>query len=89
MKRGVRRKEGVTYERSGDTVLILDADGTVLTSLNSVGSVIWDELDGQRCTADLARDLVDRFDGVDEGTLMADIDAFVESLLAADLVESD
>ena len=86
---GVRRREGVTYERSGDTVLILDRDGTVLTSLNPVGSVIWDELDGDRGAADLARDLVERFQGVDEATLEADISTFIDSLLAAELVEID
>lgn len=86
---GVRRRNGVTYESSGDTVLILDMDGTELTSLNPVGSLIWKEFDGQRGVAELARDLVDRFEGVDETVLAADIEEFVASLVEADLLEVD
>ena len=86
---GIRLREGVTYESSGDTVLILDTEGTVLTSLNPVGSVIWKEFDGERGVAELARDLIDQFDGVDEPALAEDIDAFVASLVSAELVEID
>ena len=35
--------------------MILDADGTVMTTLNPVGSVIWRALDGERDTAARSR----------------------------------
>ncbi len=83
-----QRREGVNYEPSGDTVVILNADGTVMTTLNPVGAVIWSALDGRRDAAQLARDLVDQFDGVEENTLLTDITEFIESLTASGLVES-
>lgn len=86
---GIGRKEGVTFEDSGDTVVILDEAGSELTSLNPVGSVIWHALDGRRDVTQLAADLVHHFDGVTEGQLAADIEAFVGELAAADLVDLD
>ena len=86
---GIRRRTGVSYEPSGDSVVILDADGTVLTTLNAVGAVIWHALDGERDVAALARDLVSEFDGVDEATLATDIEVFVASLVESSLVDVD
>jgi hypothetical protein len=88
-KMATRRRDGVTYEPSGDTVVILDADGTVMTTLNPVGAVIWKALDGNRGAAQLARDLRDQFEGVDEKTLTADITEFIASLAQSGLVETD
>jgi len=85
----IRRRDGVSYEPSGDTVVILDADGTVMTTLNPVGAVIWKALDGERDAAALAAELVPQFDGVAVHELEADIIDFVESLVEAKLVESD
>ena len=86
---GIRRRDGVTYEPSGDRVVILDADGTVMTTLNPVGSAIWKALDGQPDAASLARQLIDDFEGVDEATLIVDIEAFLASLIDADLIDTD
>ncbi|MEZ5166955.1 MAG: PqqD family protein [Acidimicrobiales bacterium] len=57
----------MTYEPSGDKVVILDRDGTVLTTLNPVGAVIWQASDGRRDVATLARDLVPAVRGRDAG----------------------
>ena len=83
----IRRRPGVTSEPSGDTVVILHADGRTLTTLNPVGALVWKALDGERDTAALARDLVDEFDGVEIGDLKADIDAFITELAESDLVD--
>jgi len=83
----IRRREGVTFEPSGDRVVILDPAGTVMTTLNPVGARIWTELDGVRTTAQLAADLSPEFDGVDESTLAADIAEFIASLRESGLVE--
>lgn len=86
---GIRRRAGVSFEPSGDSVIILDADGTVLTTLNPVGAVIWKALDGERDVAALAKDLVADFEGVDEATLADDIEAFVATLVDSSLVDVD
>jgi hypothetical protein len=81
-----RRRPDVTYEMSGDRAVILDAAGSVMTTLNEVGTVIWRELDGARDVAELAADLAPRFDGIEVATLTADIDEFTASLLEAGLI---
>ncbi|MDW3217474.1 MAG: PqqD family protein [Acidimicrobiales bacterium] len=86
---GIRRRAGVSYEPSGESVVILDAEGTVLTTLNAVGAVVWKELDGERDARALARDLVGDFDGVDEDELAGDIETFIESLAESSLVDVD
>ncbi|MEM7141609.1 MAG: PqqD family protein [Actinomycetota bacterium] len=77
----------MSFEPSGDAVVILDVDGAVLTTLNVVGSLVWNELDGVRDAAALAGDLVDRFDGVSIADLENDIGAFIETLRDASLVD--
>lgn len=84
-----RRAPAVTYEMSGDRAVILDAAGSVMTTLNAVGTVIWRELDGERDSAALAGDLVEAFDGVDPETLEADINDFAASLIEAGLILAD
>lgn len=83
----MKRRDGVHYEASGDGLVILDADGTRLITLNPVGSVIWHALDGRRDAGALAADLVDEFVGVSVEELTTDIEVFIESLVAAALVE--
>ena len=85
----IRRTEGVSFEPSGDRVIVLDADAQWLTTLDPIGAVIWSELDGVRGIPELARDLVGRFEGVDEATLAADLEEFVAGLAAIGLVEVD
>lgn len=84
-----RRAPGVTFEMSGDRAVILDADGSVMTTLNEVGSIIWQELDGERDVTKLAEDLAPRFEDVDTETLEADIEEFAASLLEAGLITGD
>ena len=82
-----KRRDGVNYEASGEGVVILNADGTTLTTLNPIGSVIWRALDGHRDAAALATDLVDELVGVTLEQLTADIESFIASLTDVDLVE--
>ena len=84
----LRRTPGVTYEMSGDRAVILDAAGSVMTTLNEVGTVIWRELDGERDAATLATDLAPTFEGVDIETLEADINEFISSLTEAGLIQT-
>lgn len=86
---GIRRREGVSFEPSGDRVVILDDSATEMTTLNPVGSLIWMALDGERGVDALAKDLVAEFDGVDEATLRADIEDFVSNLAEIGLVDVD
>ena len=86
---GIHRRKGVSFEPSGDSVVILDADATVLTTLNPTGALIWRSLDGRRDAEALARDLVSQFQGIDEAQLLEDIRQFIASLVEAELVDID
>ncbi len=86
---GIGRKPGVTFEDSGDMVVILDESGSELTSLNAVGSVVWHEFDGQRDVEQLAADLSDRFEGISQEELASDIGLFVDELAEAELIDVD
>lgn len=78
----------MSFEPSGDSVVILNADGTVMTTLNAVGARVWTELDGVRDAAAIASDLITDYQGITTDELTADIEEFIESLVAADLVDS-
>ena len=83
------RTQGVTFEMSGDRIVILDAEGAVMTTINSVGSLIWQELDGERDTAALAQHLSERFPAVERADLITDIEEFLSSMSQAGLVAED
>ncbi len=82
-----RRRPGVSFEPSGDSVVILNADGTEMTTLNPVGSLVWQALDGERDVTALARELVSHFEDVSVDELERDIVAFIDDLVSADLVD--
>ena len=65
---------------AGDRAVLLDASGTELITLNPVGSLVWNELDGVRGPAELAAALHDRFTGVSLDELRADIAEFLDEL---------
>ena len=84
-----QRTPGVTFEKSGDRVVILDAEGAVMTTVNPVGSLIWQALDGERDTEELARHLSETFPDVEETVLISDTEEFLTSMLQAGLVTED
>lgn len=75
--------EGVTAERSGDRVFVLDPQGRVLTTLNPVGALVWEALPAS--VEDVVDRLRDEFPGVDGSVLEADVRRFFDSLSTAGL----
>ena len=83
--RRLRRNNEVVFDMAGERAVLLDASGRELITLNPVGSIVWNELDGARDAAALAADLHGRFTGVDHDELTRDIDAFLDELAALGL----
>jgi hypothetical protein len=89
----MRRTPGAIDSPAGDQVVILDASGTELFTLNEVGTVLWNTLgDG---TDGASEDEVVRaavakiqatFDGASPGQIEADVREFLTELRAAGLV---
>lgn len=69
---------GVTAERSGDRVVLLDASGTTLFTLSPVGSLIWEWLPADTGTI-LAR-LAETFPAVTQEVLASDASRFLDQL---------
>ncbi len=84
--RRLRRADDVVFDMAGERAVLLDAAGTELITLNPVGSLVWNELDGDRGPGELAADLHPRFDGVSEQELRDDIASFLDELAELGLV---
>jgi hypothetical protein len=85
------RREGVVLrEVAGEQILVPIkrnvADLKSIFALNRVGRCIWELLDGTRGTDAVLAGLVERFE-VSPEEASADLDAFVERLMQAGLVE--
>ena len=82
----LQRSPAVSHQVLDGQAVILDERGEVLITLNDVGTLVWEALDGSRDTDALVDELADKFDGVSRDQLRADIIAFIEQLQAGHLV---
>jgi hypothetical protein len=80
------RSSTVTWELIDQRAVILDADGSTLTTLNPVGTLIWRQLDQPREPAELGRRLADQFPGVELEQLESDAVSFLDRLACDGLV---
>jgi hypothetical protein len=83
--RRLQRSDEVVYDMAGERAVLLDAAGRELITLNPVGTIVWNELDGRRDIATIAADLLPRFTGVELDVLQADIVAFTDELVSLGL----
>ena len=81
-----QRSPRVVYEVIDGRAVLVDPEGVELLTLNAVGTLVWEALDGARDPAALADDLVERFQGVTRDDLERDIAAFLAELEAGALV---
>jgi hypothetical protein len=81
-----KRADDVIFEVTGGRAVLLDGAGAELITLNPVGTLVWQALDGRRDVTTLARDLQPRFDDVDLDRLTGDIVGFVSELESLGLV---
>jgi len=84
------RVSSVVMRRIGDEVLLVPVSGNLarlqqIYSLNSVGSFIWEQLDGRRSLEEIARMVAESFE-VEPETAANDVDLFVHALLGENLV---
>ncbi len=76
--------DGVTAERSGERMVVLDAAGKELITLSPVGALVWSQLPADFSA--ILEELSEQFAEVAESTLTADLEAFLTELDEAGLV---
>jgi hypothetical protein len=75
-----QRADGLTWDDAAERVVILDADGSTIITLNPVGSLLWKQLDGERTRDDLVAHLSAVFPDVPEAQLSQDVQDFIDQL---------
>jgi hypothetical protein len=81
-----RRSPAVAYDLLDGQAVLIDPVGLEMLTLNAVGTLVWNELDGEKDVPALASALLGRVTGVGMEELVADIGAFVASLADSGLV---
>ncbi len=82
----VVRAANIMYEVVDGRAVLVDPKGAELLTLNEVGTLVWEALDGGSDARALATQLLPRFTGVTADELEADITSFIAELRDADLV---
>jgi hypothetical protein len=75
-----RRSERVTYDIVDGRAILVDIRGTELLTLNPVGTIVWEALDGQRDVGELVEHLVERLDQVEPVQARVDVASFLAEL---------
>ena len=75
-----KRSPDVVFEVVDGRAILVDAAGKELITLNPVGTLVWDALDGTRDAAAVADHLLPAVEGVSREQLGVDVAAFLDEL---------
>ena len=84
----IRPSPAVRASISGDGLILLDIDGGMVLSSNAVGARIWQLIEQQHTTGEIARQLADDY-VVPVDRALRDVQTFVADLMARGLVAGD
>jgi hypothetical protein len=87
LKTILARNEDCPVKEIGDGLVIGEPTGELTHSLEEIGAFIWRCIDGKKTMEDLLADLLAEYD-VSPRTAAADLQAFVDQLLAAGLLKT-
>ena len=85
---GLQRSADAYFEVVEDKAVIVDPAGTELLTLNTVGTIVWHAIDGERDEAAIVDELQTRFPSIARDTLAADVRAFLVELDRVKLLDS-
>lgn len=81
-------QKGYITQRIGDKITIFDSENSLLLTLNSTATFIFDRLKKGVESKKIAVDLANKFD-VSEENAKKDIDEFIETLIAKGLAKKE
>lgn len=84
----IRPSHAVKASVSADGLILLDVAGGLVLSSNAVGARIWQLIEQQRTTGEIAQQLVDDY-AVSAERALQDVHTFVADLIARGLVAGD
>ena len=83
-----RRAAGASYEIIEGLAVVIDPEGRELVTLNEVGTLVWEHLDGERDVQALVEELWPGFDGVTRDEFERDVRAYLDELRDAGILEA-
>jgi hypothetical protein len=83
---GLQRSADAYFEVVEDKAVIVDPTGAELLTLNQVGTIVWQAIDGTRDEPALVEELATRFPDVPRQTLDGDVRRFLAELANVGLV---
>jgi hypothetical protein len=83
----LRRTSDAYFEVVEDKAVIVDPAGTELVTLNHMGTLVWQALDGERDEASITDELAVRFPEVSRETVEADVRRFLAELDDVNLLD--
>ena len=76
----------VVHDQVSDRVVLIDAEGREIITLNPVGALVWQAMDGERDLEAIAAEVHAAVDDVALEVVSRDVKAFVDELVAEGLV---
>jgi hypothetical protein len=83
----IRRSKDVVFEVVAGQAVLIDRQGRELLTLNAVGTVVWQALDGMTDQAGIVRKLSAEFSDVNSQDIERDVSAFITELRSSGLLE--
>ncbi len=74
------RAEAFVWRVVGNEVYVLGDDGLTLRVFNGTGSALWSLCDGTRSIDELARTIVEQFEGISFEDALGDVREFLDGL---------
>lgn len=83
-----KRSEGVLSNPVQNRAVLYSQDQGRAIVLNPTGAALWEVLESPRSAAELTSFLMDRFPDLNADRARADVDAFLDRLLAENVLQS-
>lgn len=82
------KKEGVIYRNVDNQAVIVDLESSYYCNLNEIGTIIWEQIDGQKTLSDIAGYICDKFE-IPEEQALEDVREFLDDIRKKGLIEYD